>query len=89
MREHLDPVPVDDERVAFDLDFARELAVHGVVAGEMRVGLGTAEIVQRDDGEIVLLGVFVVRTQDVAADAAVAVDGDFDGHVLKFLEKAV
>jgi hypothetical protein len=28
----------------------------------------------------VLLAAFVVGTKDVAADAAVAVDGDFDGH---------
>jgi hypothetical protein len=27
-----------------------------------------------------LLAAFVMRAQDVAADAAVAVDSDFDGH---------
>jgi hypothetical protein len=48
----------------------------------VRVGLGAAEIVDRDDGEIVLLPAFVVRAQNVAADAAVAVDRDFEGHAL-------
>jgi hypothetical protein len=46
----------------------------------VRVGLGTAEIVDRDDGKVMLLAAFVVGAQDVAADAAVAVDRDFDGH---------
>jgi hypothetical protein len=30
--------------------------------------------------DIVLLAAFVVGTKDVAADAAVAIDGDSDGH---------
>ena len=80
LREHLDAVAVDHHRVAVDLDRARELAVRRVVAGQVRVGLRAAQIVDRDDREIVLLPAFVVRAQDVAADAAVAVDGDFDGH---------
>ena len=80
LREHLDAIAVDDHRVAVDRDLARELAVRGVVARQMRVGLGAAEIVDGDDRDVVLLAAFVVGAQDVAADAAVAVDGDFDGH---------
>ena len=71
----------DDDGVAVGLDRAGELAVRRVVLREVRVRLRIAEVVDRDDLEIVLLASFVVRAKDVAADAAVAVDGDFDGHV--------
>src|SRR2546429_9523116 len=57
-----------------------ECAVRGVIACQMRVRLTTPQIVDRDDREIVLLAAFVVRAQNVAADAAIAVDRDFDGH---------
>jgi hypothetical protein len=46
----------------------------------MRIGLRVAQVIDGDDLDVVLLAALVVRTQDVAADAAIAVDGDFDGH---------
>src|SRR5690606_15785051 len=78
--QHADLVAVDHHVVAVDLDGAGELAVGGVVARQVRVGLGIAQIVDGDDFDVVLLAGFVVGTQDVAADAAVPVDGDADGH---------
>jgi hypothetical protein len=66
--------------VALDLDLARELAVHGVVAREVGVGLRRAQVVDGHDLQVVALVRLVVGAKDVAADAAVAVDGDADGH---------
>ena len=85
LREHADAVAVDDHRVAFDADRARKLAVRGVVARQVRVGLRAAEIVDRDDRDVVLLAVLVMRAQHVAPDAAVAVDGNLDRHGLLFV----
>ena len=54
--------------------------MHGVVAGQVCVGFGVAEIVERDDLDLLLAIGLVQRAQDVAADAAVTIDSDFDGH---------
>ncbi|MOA19390.1 hypothetical protein D3C78_1397680 [compost metagenome] len=78
--QHADLVAVDDHEVAVDFDGARELAVGGVVARQVRVRLGIAQVVDGDDFDIVLLATFVVGTQDVAADATVTVDGDANSH---------
>src|SRR5207249_8939728 len=59
---------------------AWKLAMHGVVTRQVRVGLRAAEIVKRNDREIMLFPAFVMCAKDIAADAAIAVDGDFDGH---------
>ena len=80
LREHLDAVAVDDHRVAVDLDLARELAVRGVVARQVRVRLRAAEVVDRDDLDPVLLAALVVGPEHVASDAAEAVDADLEGH---------
>ena len=78
--EHLDAVALDHQVAAVDADLVREPAVRGVVAGQMGVGLGVAEVVDRHDLDFVRAIGFVERAQDVAADAAVAVDRDLDGH---------
>ncbi|MNO07113.1 hypothetical protein D3C81_2291800 [compost metagenome] len=52
----------------------------GVVARQVRVRLGIAQVVDGDDFDIVLLATFIVGTQNVAADATVTVDGDANGH---------
>src|SRR5487761_2302504 len=80
LREHADSVAVDDHRVAVHGNVAREFAVHGVVSRQMRIGFWAAEVVDRDDRDVVLLAVLVMRSQYVAADAAVTVDGDLDRH---------
>src|SRR6266581_5389647 len=86
LRKNLDAVPVHHHRIAVDLDLARELAVHRVVTGQVRVGLRAAEVVKRNDREIVAFPAFVMRAKDIAADAAIAVDRDFDGHGCVLLE---
>src|SRR5690606_10352582 len=78
--QHADAVAVDDHVVAVDLDRAGETAMRRIVAGEVGVRLGIAQVVDGHDLDVVLLAVFVVGTQDIAADAAVTVDGDADGH---------
>src|SRR5690606_26067633 len=80
--EDLDAVAVDDHAIAVDFDGAGKLAVYRVVAGQVRVRFGFAEIVDGDDLDVVLLAAFIVRTKDIAADAAVTVDCDADGHLL-------
>jgi hypothetical protein len=62
------------------VDGARELAVRGVVAGQVGVRLGVAEVVDRHDLDVLLLAAFVESAQDIAADAAITVDCNFDRH---------
>jgi hypothetical protein len=87
LREDLDRVAVDDHGVALHLDGAGKLSMRRVVAREVRVRLRGPEVVHRDDLEIVRLVALVVRAKDVAADAAVAVDGDTDGHEGRLRER--
>src|SRR5204863_2049258 len=47
-----------------------------------RIGLDRSEVVDRYDFDGVLFTALIMGTKDVAADAAVTVDGDFDGHAL-------
>ena len=58
---------------------AREAAVHAVEAQQMRVGFHRAEIVDADDLDVRALGLGD-GAQDVAADAAEAIDGNADSH---------
>ena len=81
LRDHADPVAVDDHRVAVDVHVALEPAMHGVEAGQMRVGVGIAEIVDRHDLDLALVWSLVQGAQNVAADAAIAVDADLDCHL--------
>src|SRR5690606_4504938 len=75
------PVAGDDEILAIDRDFERERPVRRVIAGQMRVRARVAEIVDRDDRDLVRSLALVERAQDVAPDAAVTVDRYFDRHV--------
>src|SRR5690606_26856880 len=77
---NLDAIAVDHEVARLDHDFTREAAMHGVVAGQVRVGFRIAEVVDRDHADLVVALRFVQRAQHVAADAAIAVDGDLDSH---------
>ena len=78
--EHLERVSAFDvDGVALHLDGLRETAMHRVVAHQVGVGLDRAEIVDRDDVDVLAPG-FIDGANDVAADAAKSVDGDFYGH---------
>ena len=79
--QHLDLVAINDHGVAFDADRARELAVGGVVLGQVRIGVGITQVVDGNDLDFVGAAGLVQRTQDIAADAAVPVDRDLRSHV--------
>src|SRR3954468_21540935 len=60
--------------------------MRGVIACEVRIGLGAAEIVHRHDLDRMLLAVLVVGTKDVASDPAVAVDRNLDRHAVLLVD---
>ena len=51
-----------------------------VVARQVRIDLGVAQIVDRHDLQLRALAALVQRAQHVAPDAAVAVDSNFQCH---------
>src|SRR6185503_6005104 len=83
--EHLDAVAVDDECAVLDADRAAEPAVRGIVREQVRIDLRIAQVVECDELKVVLLTVFVMGAQDVAPDAAEAVDRYLEGHVRTLL----
>ncbi|MNL65641.1 hypothetical protein D3C87_1899970 [compost metagenome] len=70
----------NDDRVAFDLHICRELAVDRIVAQQVGVGFNRAEVVDGNDFDIGAAG-FDDGTQNIAADAAKAVNGNFYSHL--------
>src|SRR5208282_2532698 len=80
LRKHLDSITVDDYLIALHLDLPRESPVRRVVTRQVSVCIGTAQIIDGDDVEVVLSSSLVVRPQDVTADASVAVDRHPDSH---------
>ena len=81
----LDLAAADVDRVAVDLHLAVETAVHRVEAEQVGVGLDRAEVVDRDDLDI-LASRFHDGAHDVAADAPEAVDCNTNSHVfLRYL----
>src|SRR6185312_14735896 len=74
----LDAVVVDDDAVAIHAHRRREAPVRGVVLQQVGVGLGVAQVVDRDELQIVLLAALVVSAQHHAADASKSVDGYLD-----------
>ena len=76
---HLDRAAADVDGVAGDGDGAREAAVHAVVAHQVGVGLDRAEVVERDDLDVVA-SQLDDGAQHVAPDAAEAVDCNLDRH---------
>jgi hypothetical protein len=56
-----------------------ETPVHAVVFEEMRIGRDGAEVIDRDDLNVLALGL-VRRAQDQPANAAKAVDRNSDCH---------
>ncbi len=80
-RRHLDLVPVDDHRVAVDLDLVRKAPMHAVVAQEVRVGLHGAQIVNGDDLDI-LPARLQNPTQHQPPNPAEAIDRYLGNHRL-------
>src|SRR5690606_11514042 len=63
-----------------DRNRARELAVRGIVASQMSISLGIAQVVDGHDLNIVLFSVLVMGTQNIAADTAIPVNCDANRH---------
>ena len=78
--EEGDFVAVDQQIAAVFFNFGGKAAVHGVKLGQVSVGGQIAAAVDGDDFELVAQTVFVDGADNLTADAAVAVDGDFDRH---------
>ena len=51
-----------------------------VVLGQVGVGLRLTKVVDGNDLNVVFLAALIVGPQHVAADAAVTIDRNFDGH---------
>ena len=73
-------VAVDHHVIAIHLNRSGKLAVGGIVAGQVRVGLGIAEVIDRDNADLVSAPALVQRPQNVSADPAVAVDSYVYSH---------
>ena len=76
-----DAVAVDDQMLALDADLARKAAMGRVIAGQMRVRAGVAQVIDRHDPELIRAPRFIQRAQDIAPYAAIAVDAYFNCHV--------
>src|SRR5678815_1303574 len=76
----LDAVALHDKVAAIYANLAGELAMRGVVLRQVRIRLGIAEIVDRDDLDLARAVRLVQRAQHHAADTAVAVDRDLYRH---------
>ena len=77
---HLDRAAAYIDGVAGNGHGVRETAMDAVEAQQMRIGFDRAEIVDGNDFDIGTTG-FDDGAQDVAADAAKAIDGDANCHV--------
>ena len=78
-RGHFDLVPADIHHVAVDDDLMRKTAVHAVETQQVRVGLDRAEIVDRDNLDI-LAARLDHRAQHQPPDASEPVDRYLRGH---------
>ncbi len=52
LRDHADAIAVDHHGVAVDMHLAAEAAVRRIEAGQMSIGIGIAQIVDRHDLQI-------------------------------------
>jgi len=83
LRHHADAIAVDHHGIAVDMHFAVKSPMHGVVASQMRIGIGIAQIVDGDDLDGAAVLALVQRTQDIAADSPVTIDAHFYCHRLQ------
>ena len=74
------PVAVDQHVIAVYRYRSGKLAVRGVVTGQVGIGLGIPQVVDRDDADLVGAAALVQSPQDVPADPAVAVDSYIYSH---------
>ena len=86
LREHLQLVAVDDQAVVGEVDLALERAEDRVVLEQMRERLRVGDVVHTDPVDV--RSARVRGAEDVAPDAAEAVDAGLQGHVRCFLSVA-
>ena len=77
--EDLEGLAVDDDRVRGVLDLVLQVAEDGVVLEQVREGGRGGEVVDSDEFDV---GIAQCRAEDVASNAAEAVDSNLDCHVL-------
>ena len=73
-RQDAYPVAVDYHVIPVHLHRSGKLAVSGIVAGQVGVGLGIAQVIDRDDADLSGAPALVQCPQDISANSAVAVD---------------
>jgi len=78
-RRHLEGLVAGRDHVAIDGHFMGELAVHAVIAQQVRIGLDRTQIVDRHHFDVVATA-FDDGPENVAADAAKTIDCDAYGH---------
>ena len=78
--EERDFVAVDDEVGCVVGNVCVKAAVYGVELGQVRVGFEAAAGIDGHDFQLVLKIVVIDGAQHLAADASVAVDGNFNAH---------
>ena len=79
-RGDLDLAAADADRVALDRHLMRKAAMHAVEAQQVGVGLDRAEVVDRDDLDV-LAARFDDGAQNVASDAPEPVDRNLHRHI--------
>src|SRR5580658_137541 len=75
--ENLDLLAVDGDGIGIRVDFRVEASEDGIVLKQMGEGLGVGEIINGDEFDVAAV---YGGANDVAADAAEAVDAYFDCH---------
>ncbi len=80
LRQYLDAIAIDDDEVAVDCHGTWKLAVGSIVLGQVRIGFWIAEVIDGNDLDVMLFAAFIMGAKDVAADTAIAIDGDADSH---------
>ena len=80
LRANPNAVAIDDHVIAINLNRSREATVRSIVARQVCVAIGIAEIIDRNDLDLRSLVALVQCAHHVAADSAIAIDGNLNGH---------
>src|SRR5690625_440783 len=74
-------VTVDHQMIAIQRHLAGKRPVNGVAPGQMLGNLEVGRAVDDDHFKLIAASCFINCAQHIAADAAIAIDGNLDGHV--------
>src|SRR6185503_3763107 len=80
LRKYADTSAIDYHRIAVDFDLSWEFPVDRVIAREVHVRLGIAQIVERYDLHLSRALALISGAQDVASDATVTIDANLYRH---------